>query len=340
MNLIIFHDNQISLRGTTVALFDYAHYNEILLGNKSYIATPKNRNHHPEALAKFKKRFGNVFFYENIEELQNFADSIKATHFYAIKFGLNDGLLLRGVKNCVHAVFQVFEPHGDVYAYVSEWLSHYMTQGKYPFVPHIVHLPSPLKDLRSELGIPRNALVFGRYGGENSFDIFFAKRAIIEVARKNKNIFFLFMNTHNFLLEGRYYKKKWLNTLFSKLFYPEKTLENIIFLNGSSDNQKKADFIATCDAMLHCRIDGETFGIACGEFSICNKPVITYNAKRCTNRSHIQILGEKGVYFKSKKQLKKILLNFKPDSSKNYDAYSEKFSPERVMKKFKEVFLE
>ena len=32
---IAFFENFLNVRGTTVALFDYAHYNEVLLGNQS-----------------------------------------------------------------------------------------------------------------------------------------------------------------------------------------------------------------------------------------------------------------------------------------------------------------
>ena len=34
---IVFHSNQLSLRGTEVAIYDYARYNEEYLGNNSII---------------------------------------------------------------------------------------------------------------------------------------------------------------------------------------------------------------------------------------------------------------------------------------------------------------
>jgi hypothetical protein len=36
---ILFHSNQLALRGTEVALYDYAHYNENFLGNESLIVS-------------------------------------------------------------------------------------------------------------------------------------------------------------------------------------------------------------------------------------------------------------------------------------------------------------
>ncbi|MFQ3576955.1 MAG: hypothetical protein SNJ77_11025 [Cytophagales bacterium] len=336
---VLFHDNQINLQGTSVAMYDYAHFNETILNNKSFIVTPKSGNHDLKALDKFEKRFGSIFFYNTLQELQEYCESIEATHFYAIKFGKNDGLLLDRVKNCVHVVFKVFEPHGQVYAYVSEWLANHLTNGKCDFVPHIVHLPNTIENLRNDLGIPSNAVVFGRYGGYISFDIFYAKRLVLEIAYKRKNIYFVFMNTENFFEKKRFHKLKILNWFYSTFYFRIKPL-NVIFLEGTSDLLEKSKFINTCDAMLHCRMDGETFGIACGEFSIMNKPVITYDGKRCSERSHLQILGEKGIYFRNKSMLKRILLNFKPSPDENYDVYSKDFNPETVMMKFKKIFLD
>ena len=39
---IAFHSNQLGLRGTEIALFDYAYYNRELLGNESIIISDIN----------------------------------------------------------------------------------------------------------------------------------------------------------------------------------------------------------------------------------------------------------------------------------------------------------
>ena len=67
MKKIAFHSNQLCLRGTEVALFNYAKYNEEILGNKSVIFTSPNTN--LDALPKFQERFEvkllNFWEYEN-----------------------------------------------------------------------------------------------------------------------------------------------------------------------------------------------------------------------------------------------------------------------------------
>ena len=91
--------------------------------------------------------------------------------------------------------------------------------------------------------------------------------------------------------------------------------------------------------MIHARGIGESFGLACGEFSIRNKPIITYGLS--PQRSHLDILGDKALKYKGPKELEKIFLEFDKDWSakQNWDCYSENFSPAPVMKKFDDVFL-
>jgi len=42
MKTILFYDPNLNERGTSIAVYDYAHYNETILGNKSIIATTQN----------------------------------------------------------------------------------------------------------------------------------------------------------------------------------------------------------------------------------------------------------------------------------------------------------
>jgi hypothetical protein len=137
------------------------------------------------------------------------------------------------------------------------------------------------------------------------------------VLNERKDIYFIFMNIAPFAQH-----------------------ERLLFLPGSADPIRKAQFINTCDGMIHARGIGETFGLACGEFSMKNKPVITYYMS--PQRSHIEILGEKGIFYNGPRDLKQILLAYTPEiqHSKPWDAYSAQYSAEPVMKQFKSVFLE
>lgn len=316
---VIFHDNQLNQRGTSVALYDYAQHNQLILGNESVILYPKNEpGNAPDVVEKFKKEF-QVIGYSDFKERDQIIDQLKADAFYALLAGMKQDIPTN-IKTCVHAVFKFYEPFGNVYAYISEWLAQEMSQGKIPYVPHMISLPNVESDLRAELNIPKNAKVFARYGGNKTFDIEFAKAVVKEVAKKDKNTYFVFMGTDKFVKPN----------LFN-------SYKNVIFLPPTSDLERKVKFINTSDAFLHSRDRGETFGIAIGEFSIKNKPVLTYG--KSDEKAHLQMLGNKALVYNSKEELKNLLLDFKPDSSKNWDAYSEKFNPNEVMKKFDEVFL-
>ena len=85
--------------------------------------------------------------------------------------------------------------------------------------------------------------------------------------------------------------------------------------------------------MLHARSGGETFGLAVAEFAMSNKPVITYglSGESC----HIEILGERGIYYNGKEDVLNII-NDLDKYVKHNDYYVPylQFSPEIVMAKF------
>jgi hypothetical protein len=307
MKTILFHENQLGYRGTSVALYDYAFYNQTILGNKSIVCAPAS-SAELVSLDKFRA-ICPVYLYQNIEELYSIPHDI----FYAIKYGFSDGIVNPYKKSCIHVVFPSCDPHGDVYAYVSKWLrDNHGPQHKY--VPHMIDLPDHNLNLRSKLNISESSKVFGWYGG-NNFEIEFAKQAVIDTALSDQNIYFIFMNQEPFC-----------------------DLKNVIFLHPNTDNNFKVAFINTCDAMIHARERGETFGLAIGEFSSKNKPVITYD--KSPERCHIEILADKGLYYSDYNSLKSILfsLNKNDIKSSKWNCY-ESYTPVIVMQQFNKIFI-
>jgi hypothetical protein len=309
----------MSLRGTHIAIFDYALQNQKILGNDSIVFYDRrSEQFQPSVFQKFQREF-RLVPYEQFSTVQTMAELDSIDAMYLIKSGERDDYILPGVPNLVHAVFpqKTDEIHGDIYAYVSKWLSDECSNGKIPFVPHMIDLPVVGKPLRSDLGIPENASVFGCYGGSDSFNLNFVKKVISDLVKRHPQIYFLFMNIDRFM------------------DHPQ-----ALFLPGNSEPVFKSSFINTCDAMIHARGIGESFGLACGEFSSHNKPVITYALS--PQRNHIDVLGSKAILYKGPKDLSEIFLNFdKTESQKqNWDCYSQYFSPSAVMKKFASVFLE
>jgi len=318
---ILFHENELNYRGTSSAMYDYADFNEKLLGNESFICYHKHeKTNHIEGIEKFKKRF-NVLAYEDFSEVENFIAKNGIDLFYAIKNGNKDGVETKECKSVIHSVFKHYEPHGEVYAYVSEWLAQEMTDGNSPFVPHMVNFEFDTEeDLRKELNIPKNAKVFGYYGGVSSFDIEFAQQAIDDISKKNRNFFFIFMGV------GKFLKPRWWQTIN----------RNIIFLPASANLFRKLKFINTCDALLHARKRGETFGITVAEFALKGKPVITFADS--PEKAHYSELKKNAYYYRDKEELLEILT--KTDLVLSAKENYQKFLPEPVMWKFKKVFID
>jgi len=315
---ILFYDNNLTLRGTSVALYNYADYNEKILGNKSIImARPDDSIN--LAKQKFLNRFETHFGWFHGAGTQQFALDSDIDYFYVIKEGgASDGIVLCDTPTLVHAVFCKNEPHGHRYAYVSDWLAR--NQGYDPethSVPHIVEkLPEPTYDLREKFGISKNKTVFGCYGGSTEFNITWVHEVIKNTLKERDDIVFLFMNINRFTED-----------------HP-----NIIHLDGTWVLEEKSAFINACDAMLHARLYGETFGLSCGEFALENKPIITYAGSG--ERNHIEVLSDRGIYYNSMEEIHDILNNFQ--NYKKFDDYNTpylKFNPETIMEKFNKVFL-
>ena len=176
-------------------MYDYAHYNEVLLGNKSYIFYEKNNGYnHPKIIEKFNKRFI-VNAVNNFNEVDNYLIKYKITHIYISGAGEKNERISKVAKNCIHCVFGSHEPHGDVYSTISLWVSG--NDGKYPVVPYMINLPKNKNNMRKKLKIPNNAIVFGGYGGSGSFNIEVVHDVVYNIARANPNIYFLFVNLIN-----------------------------------------------------------------------------------------------------------------------------------------------
>jgi hypothetical protein len=309
-------------RGTEVAVYDYADFGERCLGLTSYVLYPGLEGYHG-ARDKFTRRFGaKRVIGLQVDEVGAFLENKCIGHVYIIKEGTpyvpDVRLLPRSVRSLVHCVFHANTPHGDVYAKISPCV-----RGFAPVVPHIVRSCDPHgPNLRVELGLPADATVFGRHGGWDTFDIQFASRAVIEVARaRADSIYFVFLNTAPFTTPRR----------------------NIIHLPRTSDVGRISSFIRTCDAMLHARSGGETFGLACAEFSAHNRPVLASAAHDDDGHGSMHLDTLRGhnlerFFYRDHASLVHQMLHFDRNQRGDFNAHRA-FEPAAVMSQFEHVFL-
>lgn len=314
---ILLHDNSLNLRGTSVAIFDYAFYLEKLYDIKCAVSYFKNHIENNDLVVKKFKNHFELLPLESPKDIDTSIANCNADIFYAIKAGSIDDVVAHpNSKTVIHAVFpsSMEDYHGDVYAYVSEWLSLRCSNGSLPYVPHMVNLPNVdvSENYRQKLGIPDDAIVFGRYGGVETFDIPFVFQAIQKSLDENPNYYFLFCNTNKFINHPR-----------------------AIFVNSVVSLKQKAVFINTCDAMIHARQRGETFGLSILEFMSKQKPIFTYGGSM--EQNHYLLLDDQGIYYNNADELYELLRTFVPHT-KSYPAI-EQFTPENVTKQFHDVFV-
>lgn len=317
---IAFFLEHYSLRGTEVAVYDYAHYNETILQNKSIVISLNSniiKSHkldfNDEIYNKFKNRF-ELFEVNTFSEIEALLQQQHINLFYHLKSGEYDTNPLWGeitdTKTFIHCVFNTSYKHGDIYSPISECINKkYGTS--YPVFPHIVTIGQSTESLKTQLNIPNNAIVFGRYGGYE-FNTNFVNKAIVDVALENPNIYFIFMNTCPF----------------------SDNIKNIIYLPSSSCKEEKRKFINTCDALLHARPDGETFGLTIGEFSLCKKPTLSWYQG---DLNHFEVLKDKIIPYYNYYDLKEKLLKFNPNDIDMENNGYMVYTPEYVMKIFNEL---
>ena len=183
-----------------------------------------------------------------------------------------------------------------------------------PFVPHIVTLPEATGDLRDELGIQTGQTVIGRIGGLMTFDLPFVKQAIVDVLDQREDYVFVFAGT-----------QQWIN-------HPR-----VRYIPEFNDVQRKANFFNTCDATIHARSNGESFGLAVAEGLFMGKPVLTWEGGGDQNHTFM-LKGSDTIY--SQDNIRDKLLNVRDYiTAEDWRQRVAQFSPGQVMAKFKEVFF-
>lgn len=306
------HAPALDDRGNGTVIYDYSIAIQEILGHEVVVISSKEKSVFvPDRFSSF-----DCVLYDKIEDLENIVENKKIDLMYMTRAGGVE-FFPKNCKTAIHCVFSMAEPHGDVYAGVSEWLAKYFKKEKW--VPHIINLHKTNKTLHDELGIPKNAFVIGRLGGYKQFDVPSARIGVQNALNQRNDLWAIFLNTEPFTNHPR-----------------------AKFISFNPSREYKSMFINTCDAMVHGRSDGETFGLAVAEFSAFNKPVFTYDADYWWYmRAHIDMLGEKAILYKNEEVLSSYLLQIDKNYVKdiNWDSYSEKFSPKNVIDRFNNIFI-
>jgi hypothetical protein len=319
-----FHTKQLSERGSERAIFDYASVLERAYGIQPRIFVPADaREVVPEVQRVFARRFEVVRY--------SGPDDIDCDALYVIKRGRRSHVTTR-IPELIHAMFDADDPHGHRFATISRWLSKQsrrvveLPRGpalrlprfkRPPFVPHILDLADLEDDLRAEIGVPEEGVIFGRHGALRSFSIPWVKDTVREALAIRDDIWFLFLNTERFIEHPR-----------------------VRHLEVTTDRGMIRSFINSCDYMLHAKREGETFGLAVAEFAAAGVPVIS--CTRTIGNAHFEMVpSELMLGYGDKVELLALLraLVRRPRTPELATGFRLRFSPAVVAKTFVRVFL-
>ena len=89
---IAFHDNILSLRGTTIAIYDWAYWTRYYLGTDPIIMFNVNYpQNNKDVYKKFESQFS-VFGYSDKCEIDKILEQNKCDYFFMMKGGNKDGI--------------------------------------------------------------------------------------------------------------------------------------------------------------------------------------------------------------------------------------------------------
>lgn len=310
-----FDGRAINERGMSLALHDYAAAAQDVLGHEALIFYDPARSN-PAVVDRFGATMRMVP-YDGADDFRAVTEPHKLDFCYFITPGGDLGPRAAADRMGVHAVFRQFAPHGDVYAYISQWLSDWMTGGAAPAVPHIVAMPEPAGDMRARLGIPRDAFVVGRHGGYDQFNVPFAARAVEAALARRADLHFIFVNTQPFIAH-----------------------ERVRFLDPIIDLQEKADFIGACDAGLNAKKIGESFGLAVAEFLALGKPCFAWAGGM--DQHQVRMVPRGDWLYRTRRDLVRLLCEFVPEprDAELARAAVARYAAAPVIRRFAEVFLD
>jgi glycosyltransferase involved in cell wall biosynthesis len=312
----LLHSNDFTERGDSVTLLSLGSAISRRFAASIVIAFPEQSPRISEDRVKEALDRGfEVFRYRDKRELDEFAIRRSISHSYVFSGGSRASLpyydpdnpasfRIGKSKHITHVVFRVFDPHGDAYTYVSDWLfswakkklrrslrwarrNQFTSDPLFFSFPHFVESwPSSSKDtsFRDEHGISDASVVIGRIGGFSEFSDPAARRGLIKILNGNKSAVALLVNTKRFTDHPR-----------------------AIFLPALSRVDVKR-FYDSCDVLLNGRRMGESFGYSIVEPLSLGKPVIAPHWIRnpLMDRHHLKVLSGLNLVYCSASHLSRI----------------------------------
>jgi glycosyltransferase involved in cell wall biosynthesis len=171
----------------------------------------------------------------------------------------------------------------NLFLFISQWLRQKSpwAEPRSDILFNPIETPISKQNLRSELGIPSNAVVLGRVGRPDLGDDQFISSVLSEVYQQPENtknpLFFISMGV----------KAPELPSSISAAQH------KVISLQPTTDANRLSSFYNTIDILLHRRVEGETFGMINAEAMMHGKVVVSHLSN--VDNAQVEILGDTGL---------------------------------------------
>lgn len=329
---LLFHTDAINERGVARSTSIYIKCLEEMGFHCQWAFDISNNFNNQIAINHYGKNF-DLLPYKHFSELVSLAQK-RYEWVYFQKSGERDGKTIQGIYNAVHAVFSKWEPHGDRYAYISQWLARTVSRfpdsrfiggarrrfenpmSKRMFVPYTIDLNPSGVNVRRSIAVPESAFMCIAIGGRTSFDIPWVQKEIIEKIETSKDFYFVGINIEPFFHHKR-----------------------ASFLNTTMDEAYKFALIESADVFIHGRTLGESFGLSLLEAMQLKIPIISWRGGR--DRNHISLLDESNFYRDRRELSKKLTREYVNQMSVSVQTNSEKsrqYRPVMVLPHFLQTF--
>ncbi|MEO1329950.1 MAG: hypothetical protein AAFW46_09830 [Pseudomonadota bacterium] len=312
---------ELKMRGGTVKVLNYARAARDVLGIEPVVLFDPSASA-PGMVAEFERATIPLHAVDREVDLRRQTEGLKLDVAYRSMTGPPGDNWPACARRAMHTVFRF--RHGPLpedlrHAYISDWLAHWADGGRSAAAPHVVALPEPspegVRAMRERCGAPADALLLGRLGGFEEFDLEFAQAAVREALERRSDLWFAFVNTKPFVEHPR-----------------------AAFLPPIAALQEKADFFSACDASIHARRRGESFGNAIAESLAMDRAVLAWEGG--LDRNHVWMLEGAGTLYRTKRDLLDRLLNLTAAELKGeWSTRVAAFRPEAAIRRFESVFL-
>ncbi len=303
---ILLHSNHFSERAESSQFIDLAQILDQKWNVESVIAFPKSNSiNSPRRILEAERLGVNLLSYSRPADLR----AVVASEAFDLSLVMSDGSLggpeycrdnpedfrLSESVHAIHVVFRNYNPHGDYYLYVSDWLLKWAHSNKPGWgqrqtskevvvssLPHGLGAPGiPHRDFRQELSIPKDAFVMARIGGFDTFNDGAAADAVVQSLQTNPGLYFVAANTRHFAVHPR-------------LVYVDLV-----------DRTDISSFYSSFDLFLNGRKDGETFGFSIVEPMAHGKPVLAphWKVNQKMNRNGTLLLKGLGLLYRNQRDL-------------------------------------